>query len=275
MVDYRGDRNMHITSRRLILSILFIICLSFQASAWNIMVVGSGNQSSASCDTSNVDLWWRCEALDFSATNGCNGGTGEDCAVSDDTAANNNCAINADASYFGTGTGLDCPTSNDYVSFSTPLATMDDEGRLGLWIRITTWQDEAPFYTIYDDSQDLVRLRMDGTDELEVYWRDNGTTRTALTTNNANLSTGIFYFIEFAWKTSSNLREIYLNGTELTYAAGDGADISSFDGDVDTLYFGDSTSAASYDVHMDNIIYSTDSTVDLYTVCKDEEEWPE
>ena len=40
---------MHITSRRLILAILFIFCLSFQASAWNPMVVVSGTSSSIGC----------------------------------------------------------------------------------------------------------------------------------------------------------------------------------------------------------------------------------
>jgi len=165
-----------------------------------------------------------------------------------------------DQRYPADGTGC---SDNIYWSYLNPKANCDNIIRDDITAR---------YGTKYSDTFcDWV----DGTDELEVYWRDNATTRTALTTNNANLSTGIFYFIEFAWKTSSNLREIYLNGTELTYAAGDGADISSFDGDVDTLYFGDSISAVSYDVHMDNIIYSTDSTVDLYTVCKDEEEWPE
>jgi len=40
---------MHITSRRLILSILFILCLSIQASAWNPMAVVSGTSGTPNC----------------------------------------------------------------------------------------------------------------------------------------------------------------------------------------------------------------------------------
>ena len=52
---------MHIKSGRLILSIIFILCLSFQASAWNPMVVVSGGGVSGwstdfvDCTAGNVD----------------------------------------------------------------------------------------------------------------------------------------------------------------------------------------------------------------------------
>jgi len=224
----------------------------------------------ASCDTSNIIFWYRCESDDFTATSGT-----LDYSVGDKAGTTNGgIAFNTDAVKYGTN-GMDVPTGADFIYFAPISATLDDEGRLGFWVYINTWVENAEFSWIaYDDASNLAKLFMSGADELGLTWEDSGTERTTLVTSNANLSTGTWYFIEVAWKTSTDLREIYVNGTECTYSAGEGATIASFAGDVIRTYFGE-TAGENSDYYMDNIIISTDSTDDLYTTCKDELEWPE
>ena len=269
--------------KKLILSILFILCLSFQASAWNPMVVLSGG-GVATCDTSNIILWWRAEdptlngdctddGVPYACCSGADAGTCDYNAGADTVwDLSGGAVIGTDAVKYGVN-GLDIHNDYDTCMLDTPSATLDDEGRIGFWIYINDFTDDAPIFVVYYNAANYFRLRMDGTDELNVYWEDSDTVRTELTTNNANLALSTWYFIEFAWKTSTDIRKIYLNGTGLTYAAGDGATIASFAAAVTSVYLGDVAGIVS-DYYLDNVIISSVSTDNLYTTCKDETEWP-
>jgi len=230
--------------------------------------------SAATCDTSSMIWWWRAEVVDFSDGSG-DGGNGEtDYSVIDASAVgtvNNNAVCNAAAKKYGTN-GLDIPAAWDYISFPTPSATWDDEGRLGFWIRPTTRTDDGVIIYLYGDANNHFRVRFDGTTELNWAWKDSSTARTEFATSGAGVAAGAtWYWIEVAWKTSTNYREIFVNGVSKGSSA---ETIASFGVAVATMYFGDTTGIAQ-DLHMDNVIGGTVSTDDFYTVCKDELEWPE
>lgn len=235
--------------------------------AISVTVMGG---SSSTCDTSNVVLWWRAEALDFSGTNGTTDYTSND----DTWSVNNGLAVHSSAAKYGTY-GLDVNSSwkYGYLDPGNPT-TMDEEGKFGSWVRIQTFLNGFILAQVYWDNSNKFGFALAGTDELEFRWRDNNTARTTLTTTSANLTTGTWYWIEAAWKTSTSYREIWVDGvSQASTTTGPMNDFSS--ASFYRLYLGDAAVGSTVDIHMDNIIMSTDSTVDLHTDCKDELEWPE
>jgi len=243
------------------LIIVFFLCLcAVSASADVIVVVQPGS----TCDTSSVIFWWRAEEADFSGTNG----TLDYAAVDDTAALQNEAAINTDAVKIGTN-GLDCPLDYNRAIFTAQSATIDDEGRMWSWIYINTWVDNATFFILYDDTENFAHVEMNGTDEIEFYWEDSNNARTSLITTTANLSTGTWYFLEAAWKTSTNYRELFIDGNSV----GSSNDtIGSFVSPVIETDFGNEDTADA-DLYMDNMGISTDSTTSYYG-CRDETEWP-
>ena len=262
-----------IDMKKLILFILLSLCIALQASAWNPMIMTSGT-SAAVCDTTNIVFWWRVEALDFSADNGTT-----DYSIGDDVGTfASDAAINTDARYGTTGNGLDIPSDYDNVYFeATNLTALDDEGRAGFWVYFNnlTSPDGAVLFRVYDASTDVFRLRIEAPDELEAFWRDASISRTMVVTTDANIVINTWYWIEVAWKTSTNYREIFVNGSAPTQT-GAGTTINSFGTAVVNFGWGDTDGAAptEIDFYIDNVMISTDSTHDL-NLCKDETEWPE
>lgn len=248
----------------LILTLLFF-CFGF-SSPHSRIIARKNAVAAPVCDTTSIIFWWRCEAADFSGTNG----TTDYSAGDDIGALASAAAINTDAVKYGTN-GLDLPTPSDYILFDPPIAALEEEGRIGFWMRLTSFTDTRRLVNVTEDAGDFFYIQLDGTDELEFYWYDAGTARTEFITSGANLTTATWYFVEAAWKTSTDYREIFVNGTSYGSSS---ATIENFDTAPAWIAFGDGTGTAQ-DTHTDNIIISTDSTVDLYTVCKDELEWPE
>jgi len=253
--------------------IVILLCLLFASSAYAVspaILHGmSGGASASTCDTTNIVFWWRAYAADFTATNNT-----LDYSANDTTGiVQGPSSIHADASYFVTGNGVYSSGGYGRVDFDEPSETIDDEFRVGFWVKINTWVDGNSFWRITQDGDNTADLRMSGSDELYFYWEDNNNVATALVTTDANISTGTWYFIQIAGKTSTNYREIFVDGSAPgTWVSS--ASISSFAGAPYIMYIGDVWGGAS-DFYLDNIIISTDSTVDLFTNCKDEEEWPE
>ena len=251
--------------------IVLAICFMFATSAYAVSpVILHGMSGGSYCDTSSTVFWWRAEAADFSGTNGT-----LDYSAGDDTGTlASSAAINTDASYFGSGNGLDIPTGSDSISFDTSSTTLDDEGRFEVWLYVTTWVDNASIFNVRDDDNNYFELQLDYSDEIEFNWVDSSNTRLACVSSGANISTGGWVFVQVSWNASTDVREIYVDGTR--YGSGGNCDttINSFAGAVATHRFGNIRLAAS-DFYMDNIIVSTDSTIDPLTTCKDEEQWPE
>ena len=230
----------------------------------------SGVEVSA-CNTSSAIFWWRAEAFDFSGTNGT-----LDYAlfVGGDVGTNiSTAAINSAAAKIGTN-GLDIPTGDDSVQFDVP-ADLDDEGHFAAWVRFVDYEAEDDIFRLYAVSgTNVMTIRMYGTDELKVTWDDGGTGRDDLITTDANISLNTWYFIEFSWKTSTNHREIKVNGVTPTGGLSS-ATIGSFASATLYGYFGNTLNGGTPDFHMDNMMLFTDSTVDAYTNCRDLDEWPE
>jgi len=264
------------------ITILLLLFFCFGFSSPHHRIIARKNATVASCDLTNILFWWRCESLQLNdecigAGNpvadctGANTGT-LDYSNNDQLASSNSgAAINADANKTGTN-GLDIPTSSDYVYFSSPTSTLDDEGRIGFWIRFVTLNDNAQIFTLYDDSNDFFRVRADGTDELNSLWSDAGD-EDEITTVDANLSTGTWYFVEFAWKQSTPYREIFVNGVSKVSSS---AAYDAFQGGGPTTMYIGVVGSGNGDYHIDqNLIISTDSTDDLYTVCSGETDYPD
>ena len=246
---------------------MFVLIEAADARMSLYTLAGENESTGSACDTSNVIFWWRAEALDFSGTNGT-----LDYSAGDDTATTNGTPqCNATAVKYGTN-GLHINSANEYIYFTTPAATIDDEGRFGTWLKVITWQNQYLIFRFYTNSDNYIKFELDSGDELEFIWRDAGTTRTAFVSTNANLATGTWYWIEAAWKTSTNYREIFVDGVSKGSSS---ATINSLAAAVSTLYIGELLGLGSPENYHDNIIISTDSAVDLHTTCKDELEWPE
>jgi hypothetical protein len=225
----------------------------------------SGGDSST-CDTTNIVFWWRAEALDFTATNGTLDYSAESASPSV-----NSSDVSTDAVKYGSK-GLDVADAWSHLYYDPPSATLDDEFRVGFWIYINSWGNNAGIVRMTASGGDNTTKLIFGTgDELSWQWRDNGNQRSTVTTVDANLATSTWYWIELAAKTSTNYREILVGGVQKAISSDA---ISSFEFTPILLYFGD-FEGVSVDYYIDNVIISTDSTADLLTRCKDELEWPE
>ena len=180
--------------------ILLFIALSFLVVSADANYYGVIARKNATCDTTNIILFWTAEVEDISSGTGdnsnssgglCAGGNaaGTDCSNNDETfTATLGITLEAGAAKFGSK-GMDRDTTFDTYLITTPLATMDDSGRIGSWVRINTWGDNAEFFQVNRSGDDKFGLRMNATDgELEFYWIDATTTRTACVTTNASLS---------------------------------------------------------------------------------------
>lgn len=267
--------------KKLFLTLIFICLIPCHAQAMPTGLLGIWGGES--CDTSNIVLFYRAEDLTLNgdcvdADNPYDCCTGADAGTCDynagaDTvwAAASGAAISDTAEKYGTyGLLIPDPGNDDYFYLDSPTATLDDEGRIGFWIYINDFTDDAYIFTMYYDNNEVTRLRMDGTDELNAVWTDPANAQEFATTD-ANLALTTWYFIEYAWKTSSNYQAIFVNGVRRGLSSDT---IASYDNAVGVIYLGIIADVdAAYFV--DNVIISTDSTVDLYTVCKDKTEWSE
>ena len=230
--------------------------------------VTNNSEVASACVTTNVAFWWRAEALDFSAGNGTT-----DYSAGDDVAtAVGDAAINADAKKIGTN-GLDIPSGYDYAWFTVSADDIlaSSESRVGFWFRYTTWVDGSTIFAANDNSPlTRIQLQMVDSNELRFYWYDNLGARTNLDSSGLDLASATWYFIEMAWKTATDYREIFVNGNSVESSSQTIADAGV---SLNVMYFGNITGNAP-DFHMDNMMTSSDSTDALYP-CRDEAEWPE
>jgi len=222
-----------------------------------------------SCVTTNITFWWRAEALDFSGGNGTT-----DYSAADDIAE----VLSAGtiAAVGKMGNGIDLPTSSDTVYFNDgAIGSMitSVEGRLGFWLRYTTWAANGVIVRVYDNDGSYFTITMTNSDELTFNWRDNyGGVISYETTGDpvAACEQPSWCFVEVAWKPATNYREIFFDGVSKGSSS---AAIDAFAGDPVDFRFS-TVGAGSGDVHIDNPIVSSVSTDDLNS-CKDENEWPE
>lgn len=211
---------------------------------------------------SDITLWWRCEGLTLGAADYSAGDT----SVSTFSGAD----INTDAVKIGTN-GCDYPTVDDYHSLTVTGDDIvsDEEGRLGSYVRFVSMADGGKLGEVYGDANNYLRFATTATDELRFRWVANGVTATDLDTAAANLATNTWYYVEFAWKRSTNYREIFVDGVS---AGSSSAALGNFATAVTSFRPGSAT-GTNNDHHQDNIAISNLSTRD-FNALKDLTESP-
>ena len=202
----------------------------------------------------DILLWWRCEALDFSGTNGTLDYSAED----DIAAASGSAAINTDSVKYGTN-GLDCPTNSSWVTFTVSSDDIvdADEGRIGFWYYQTTQAGDGFIARFILDTNNKSSIAIYDTDGLNWSWTDGSTARTTLNIVDADLDPTTWYFIEAAWKVSTGYRELFVDGVSKGSSS---ATIGTFE--PTSLLFGNISDVAN-DWFLDNIMVSNDSTRDF------------
>ena len=171
-------------------------------------------------------------------------------------------AINTDAVKIGTN-GIDIPTSYDAAQFdivSLDLAS-DEEGRMGCYVYINTFVDTASIFSVYKDVNNNFELEMEDPDDLRFTWIDNSTGRNYLESAGVAIGTGTWYFLEIAWKTSTNYREIFVDGTSRADTTAD--TIGNFAVDPNELNWGNRKTSAEADFYLDQCMVSNDIPRDL------------
>lgn len=211
-------------------------------------------------DFADITFFWRCEAADFSGTDGT-----DDYSPGDNTVALvGNAAINTDAVMLGTN-GLDCPTAGDYgqLVIDTRDIISEAEGRIGFNLKFITPIDNTVLFQVRNDDDNRIRGRINTTDELELGFTYSGTAVWFNTSGEAlNLATSTKYFVEFSWNTTSNAKAIYVNGVSILT---NNTAISAFAGAPTEFYIGN-PSAVAADFYIDHVIVSNDDTRDLYAI---------
>lgn len=208
----------------------------------------------------DIKFWWRVEgtnpdaALDYPAD------------LANATGIGGQEAINTDAVKIGTN-GLDCPSPNDYYYFPVSSRNLisDEEGRIGFWFKPNTWVENNTILFVVEDADDNFEIKLDAVEgQVNQRWEDNAAVKVWADVA-TGMSTGNYYFFEFAWQTSSNYRQIWVKGVS---KGTDSTAIGSFDSGPDGtsgLRVG-STGDAGGDHYMDNIMISASKNTDLYSL---------
>lgn len=246
--------------------ILFLCFLLIASSVWAWTGIGfmGGGSPPSSDDYSDITFWWRCEAADFSGTNGTLDYSAGDVIANLNSAA----AINTDAVKYNTN-GLDCPGANDRAELTVSSDDIidADEFRIGFWYNRTTYADYSIIIQIFQDVNNKSNLGIYSTDGIYWEWKDGGTSRTALSIADAGLDATTWYFIEFACKVSTNYREVFVDGVSKGSSA---ETIGTF---APNLFSFGIISAVASDFYFDEIKISDDSTRD-FNALKDVTSYP-
>ena len=245
--------------RIVLLFLLLFATNSYAVSPAILHGMSGGGQAASLCDTTNI-VFWAGYDTDVNA----------DYSAASTTATTNSIDVSTDAKKYG-DKGLDVADASSYLYYTSPSATLDDSFRMGFWLWVNTWPAGDSIIYLTADGNNYFKLRFAGagTGELFLYWKDSGNDRDSAYTSGAAIGTGTWYFIEIA--VTTNYIKIYVDSVE---KASDTSTLASFASPPLELWFG-STYAISGDWYMDNVIISTDYTDDLFTYCKDEEQWPE
>ena len=260
--------------KKLILSILFIICLSFQASAWNPMVVVSGGGGTE--DFSDIVFWINFENYSAAQTYTLHA-SNDYTAFGDSTATFlNDAEINVGAALQGSY-GLDCTdddsSGSDRISFdmsSGERLAFANKGRIGFYFNIPTdgFINFARLMAVSLDETNELFMQIAVDDELRVWWEEStGSTSGVISTSDSPITETVTYFVEFAWDSTqvngSDYLEIWVNGvskassSELTMTAGNFTPINILIGN---------SSDAEYKAFIDVVVFSTDINRDLFNL---------
>lgn len=202
----------------------------------------------------SITLWWQADTgLDITANEYSAGDT--------QALANTEAAVGESCTKIGTY-GMCFPSALDYFVFDITAEDIlaDQEGRIGFWFRADAFTAGVTLFSFrYDNTTDVAGLVLAAGGDLSFTWTDNSTARTTLTVD-SNLSVDTWYFVEAAWDTTANYREIWINDV----SAGSSSEvINDMTGAPLKLRIGNITANAAY-VMEDLFIVSSEKTDDLY-----------
>ena len=254
--------------KKLILSILFILSLSFQASAWNPMVVVSGTSESAGCvPEANIKFWWECETTTAEYSN-------------DDSTAtiSGTAALTADADKSGTN-GVDIAGGAGYYYFDHDTSGIGgSEGRIGTWFYVNSGMGtnvptilalfhggdgsyKPSFYFHIANSSGYVKLT----------WDNNTAADINITSAGACVSTGNWYWVEFWWDDTDDSIGYQLYDVNLDAVTNCNANTT---GEFDTVQtHGDLRVGGNEDIYVDHVIVVNDHELSLLP-CANESSFP-
>jgi len=209
------------------------------------------SKNAAAPDYSDITFWWRCEGETLD-------GSDDHTDGGDSTATgNSDAAIDSGLKVVGSNS-CDFPSSLDFYAFT------DDGGmlpvgsfRLGFYIYATTGADDGGIFRKYHDADEYFYIRMDGTDDFRVEYKNVSETSQVVTSTNV-LPDETWVFVEVAFDDTANTLEVFINGVSKgsdttsigAFTTGDGIRIGEYGG-------------ITNDIHMDQIIISNDYTRDL------------
>ncbi len=199
-----------------------------------------------------IKFWWTCESAAIS--------TG-DYSAGDTSAAEYLITHNATSMKLGTN-GI--VTGGQYAQavFASASIVTAAEGRAGFWLQIKTWGTD-PIFGVRLTENNIIAFMLNSTNKFRGIY--NGV-YTGASTNNFVINT--WYFCEIAWKQSTNLFKIYVNGTEEA-SSGDALTSSS----VDDFFIGTLDSNGAI-VWLDNLIIVDDSAANLYSLYSTVDDYP-
>ena len=267
--------------KKLILFILLSLCLAFQASALTPMIMTSGNGNS--CDTTSIVYWNRFEDTDlngdctgdgapYACCSDLNTGTC-DYSTASGTGTLTNAVIGTGAVKYGVN-GLDSRTAFERLTMASPTATLDDEGKVGFYLRIVDFQTGGQLFRAFANSNNHFTLNLSGSDdatgrELLAKWYYEAGTEISVASTTADMAENVWYWVEMNWNHTANTMNVWVDGVQVITSTDAMTGLAVA---MDYIIYAN-LSAVTSDFHIDNLMISTDEDQD-FTNCKDLTEYP-
>lgn len=212
-----------------------------------------------------VTLFWRVEDLVLDGTHDLSAG-GTTFALTGDG------SIGTTAARVGTN-GFATVNANDFVDLSASSIVNLNEGRYGFWMQAkTSWLTSGGLGGVNlrnstgGFGNDLIQIRGDSTDELELRLSQQGGSASDLATAGANMSINNWYWIEVGWDFPGNRRQIIARDTSLNELANNedtSTNLSTFKPTaINQIRFGQSSRTDP--LWLDQLIISDDYDVPLH-----------
>jgi hypothetical protein len=123
------------------------------------------------------------------------------------------------------------------LSISSQDLIQGDEGALGFWFRVATWQAGGDLITANNTGNETIRVYMTGTDELEYRYRTVAGDNVAITTTAANIAVDTFYFVVARWHFANDDMALEVYNTDAGAVDHSVSNLNTgFGGTAGTLY---------------------------------------
>lgn len=143
------------------------------------------------------------------------------------------------------------------------------EGRFGTWVEVTTFGNYMGLFKAFNVGGDFVLVQLQGSStdmEVSVQWSKAGEESVAFTTTTANMTNAgtVWYFVEGAWKQSTNYMEVWVDGVSKGSTTSN--TLLAWANALTTVFLGEFNSIEPVLYYMDVVMLSTSSTRDLYAL---------